>query len=351
MLSRVAVGALTVGALTIGVLAGCSGAPAGAPLSAPASSSAAPAATTGTTPSPSTASSPAVPVACTVFPSDNVWHADVSRLPVRSDSATLVASVGTTGGVHADFGSGVYGGGPIGIPVTTVPAGTRGVTVTFQYASESDRGPYPIPAGAQIEGGPSSDGDRHVILYDQAACRAYELYAAYPNGDGTWRAGSGAVFDLRGNALRARGATSADAAGLSVLAGLVRWDEVAAGRIDHAIRVTAPKTRNSFVWPARHAASSSSSAALPPMGQRFRLKSTVDISKLPSQARIVAEAMKRYGVILADNGSPWYISGAPDSHWSNDALHALGGLTGADFEAVDTSGLMLSADSAACRPS
>jgi len=339
---------LTVGVLTISAVAGCSGA--GAPAG-----SASPAATASTsvtgTPPPTTGPSPAAAAACTVFPSDNVWHVDVSRLPVRSDSATLVASVGTTRGVHADFGSGVYGGGPIGIPVTTVPAGTRGVTVSFQYASESDRGPYPIPAGAQIEGGPSSDGDRHVILYDQAACRAYELYAAYPNGDGTWRAGSGAVFDLRGNALRARGATSADAAGLSILAGLVRWDEVAAGRIDHAIRVTAPKTRNSFVWPARHAASSSSSTALPPMGQRFRLKSTVDTSKLPSQARIVAEAMKRYGVILADNGSPWYISGAPDSHWNNDALHALGGLTGADFEAVDTSSLMLSADSAACRGS
>jgi hypothetical protein len=278
-----------------------------------------------------------------------VWHADVSRLPVRSDSAALVASVGLSRGVHADFGSGNYGGGPIGIPVTTVPAGQRGVAVTFQYASESDRVPYPIPPGAQIEGGPSSSSDRHVILYDQAACRAYELYAAYPNADGTWRAGSGAVFDLRGNALRARGATSADAAGLSILAGLVRWDEVAAGRIDHAIRVTAPSTRNSYLWPARHAASSSSNAALPQMGQRFRLKSTVDISRLPAQARVVAEAMKRYGVILADNGSSWYISGVPDGHWSNDALHALGSLTGADFEAVDSSGLMLSPDSAACR--
>jgi hypothetical protein len=279
-----------------------------------------------------------------------VWHADVSRLPVRSDSAALVASVGTSRSVHADFGSGVYDGGPIGIPVTAVPAGQRGVTVTFQYASESDRVPYPIPAGAQVEGGPSSSGDRHVILYDQAACRAYELYAAYPNANGTWRAGSGAVFDLRANALRARGATSADAAGLSILAGLVRWDEVAAGRIDHAIRVTAPQTRDSYVWPARHAASSSSDVALPPMGLRFRLKSSVDISRLPAQARIVAEAMKRYGVVLADNGSPWFISGVPDSQWSNDALHALGSLTGADFEAVDTSSLMLSPDSAACRP-
>jgi hypothetical protein len=325
-------------------LGGCSGS---APVTAgPASRS--PAASPPASPS---ATSGAPPVAaCTIFPADNVWHADVSRLPVRSDSATLVASVGTTRGVHADFGSGVYGGGPIGIPVTTVPAGQRGVAVSFQYASESDRGPYPIPSGAQVEGGPSASGDRHVILYDPSACKAYELYAAYPNADGSWRAGSGAVFDLRGNALRAKGATSADAAGLSILAGLVRWDEVAAGHIEHAIRVTAPKTRDSFVWPARHAASSSSSAALPAMGQRFRLKSTVDTSRLPAQARIVADAMKRYGVILADNGSPWYISGAPDSHWDNDALHALGGLTGVDFEAVDSSGLMLSPDSAACRP-
>jgi hypothetical protein len=199
-----------------------------------------------------------------------------------------------------------------------------------------------------VEGGPNADGDRHVILHDRAACKVYELYAAYP-GSGGWKAGSGAIFDLRGNALRPRGWTSADAAGLSVFAGLVRYEEVAAGRIDHAIRVTAPKTRNAYVWPARHAASSASDATLPPMGLRLRLKSSVDTSTLPAQARIVAEAMKRYGVILADNGSAWYISGAPDNRWSNDALRALGRLTGKDFEAVDASGLMVSADSAAAR--
>jgi hypothetical protein len=286
--------------------------------------------------------------ACTIFPADNVWHADVSRLPVHRDSAAYVASIGTGRGVHADFGAGQWEGGPIGIPITAVPAGQAGVKVSFEYASESDRVAYPIPRNAKIEGGPDSDGDRHIILLDRTRCRAYELFAAYPRGGG-WRAGSGAVFDLRANRLRPRGWTSADAAGLSILAGLVRYEEVAAGRIDHAIRVTAPRTRNAYVWPARHAASSSNDRALPPMGLRLRLKSGVDISRLPRQARIVAEAMKRYGVILADNGSPWFISGAPDERWNNDALRALGGLRGSDFEAVDASGLMISPDSAAAR--
>jgi hypothetical protein len=308
--------------------------------------------TAGTAPTAAPSATPAnQPAAgsCGIFPADNVWHADVSRLPVLPNSAALVASIGATRAVHADFGGGLYEGAPIGIPVTTVGAGQATVSVTFQYASESDRGPYPIPADAKIEGGPNSTGDRHVILYDPSGCRAYELYAAYPTGNGGWKAGSGAIFDLRANALRPRGATSADAAGLSVLGGLVRYDEVAAGRIDHAIRVTAPKTRNTFVWPARHAASSSADANLPPMGLRLRLKSSVDVSGLPKQARIVADAMKTYGLILADNGSPWYISGAPDDRFSNDALHALGGLTGNEFEAVDTVGLMVSPDSAAYR--
>jgi hypothetical protein len=184
-----------------------------------------------------------------------------------------------------------------------------------------------------------------VIVFDPAHCRDYELFAARPAGGG-WQAGSGAVFDLRGNALRPAGWTSADAAGLPILAGLVRYDEVAAGRIDHAIRVTVPRSRNSYVWPARHAASSSSDPALPPMGLRLRLKASVNLAGLPAQARIVAQAMQRYGVIVADNGSPWYISGAPDQRWSNDALHALGGLHGADFEAVDTAGLVADASSA-----
>ncbi len=314
------------------------------PATSPTTAAPTPTATATLTSAPQPAKAP-----CAIFPADNVWHADVSGLPVLADSARYVASIGTGRAVHADFGSGNYDGAPIGIPITTVPAGQPGITVSFEYAAESDRGPYPIPASPKIEGGPSSTGDRHIILYDPAACRAYELYAAYPTGNGGWKAGSGAVYDLRANALRARGATSADAAGLSILAGLVRYDEVAAGRIDHAIRITAPKTRNTYVWPARHAASSSSDPALPPMGLRLRLKSSVDITKLPPQVRIVALAMKTYGVILADNGSPWYISGAPDDRWSNDALHALGGLTGDSFEAVDTAALMVSPDSAAFR--
>jgi hypothetical protein len=288
---------------------------------------------------------------CPIFPADNIWHADVSHLPVLANSVAYVSSIGTSASVHPDFGAGNYDGGTIGIPVTTVAAGQPGVKVTFYYADESDPGPYPIPANALIEGGPSSSGDRHVILLDRARCRSYELYSAYRNSDGSWRAGSGAIFDLKSNALRARGWTSADAAGLSILAGLVRYDELASGRIDHAIRVTAPTTRNSYVWPATHAASHSSTATLPPMGLRLRLKSTVDTSRLPTQARIVAQAMKTYGVIVADNGSPWFISGEPDNRWNNDALHALGGLTGSDFEAVDVSGLMVSPTSAACRPS
>lgn len=334
----------------VALVAGCSGPPAVAPSTRTSATTAAIAASSaGASAGASAHTAASASGGCAVFPPDNIWHTDVSALPVHPNSAAYVASIGTTRTVHADFGAGLWEGAAIGIPITTVPAGQAGVRVSFQYASESDGVAYPIPAGVRIEGGPTSDGDRHVILFDPSGCRAYELYAAYPNGDGTWHAGSGAVFDLRSNALRPAGWTSADAAGLPVLAGLVRYEEVAAGRIDHAIRVTAPKTRNGYVWPARHAASSSSDATLPPMGLRLRLKSSVDTSRLPMQARIVAEAMKRYGVILADNGSAWYVSGAPDDRWDNDTLHALGTLTGGDFEAVDTSRLMVTPDSAASR--
>ena len=303
--------------------------------------------------SPSRPAAPATrpPAGCTIFPADNAWHADVSRLPVAANSAALVASIGTGAAVHADFGSGTWQGAPIGIPITTVPAGQAGVAVSFQYRDESDPGPYPVPANAAIEGGTGSTGDRHVIVYDPAHCRDYELFAARPASGGSWQAGSGAIFDLRGNALRKAGWTSADAAGLPILAGLVRYDEVAAGHIDHAIRVTVPRSRNTYLWPARHAASDSSDPSLPPMGLRLRLKAGVSLAALPTQARVVARAMQQYGVIVADNGSAWYISGAPDSRWNNDALHALGGLNGSDFEAVDASGLMISANSAQARSS
>jgi hypothetical protein len=285
---------------------------------------------------------------CTILPANDVWHADVSRLPVLAKSATYVSSIGASATVHADFGSGLYQGAPIGIPITTVSATQAKTRVTFQYASESDKGPYPIPRTAAIEGGPSSAGDRHVILYDPAHCMDYELYAAYPHGTG-WTAGSGAIFDLASNKLRPAGWTSADAAGLPILPGLVTWADMKSGHIDHAIRVTVPRTQAAYVWPARHQASSSGDSSLPPMGLRLRLKASVDISHLPSQAHIVAAAMKKYGVIVADNGSPWFISGAPDAHFDNDALHALGSLTGTDFEAIDESSLMVSSSSGQAR--
>jgi len=277
---------------------------------------------------------------CPDLPAGDIWHSDVSGLPLAAGSSRYVTSIGADRGVHADFGSGTWDGGPLGLPITYVGAGQARVRVTFDYADESDPGPYPIPRSAQVEGGPSSDGDRHILVVDSSACRLYELFDAHPNADGSWHAGSGASYDLRSDRLRPAGWTSADAAGLPILPGLVRYEEVAAGRIDHAIRVTVPRTRNSYLWPARHAASSNSDASLPPMGLRLRLKAGADVSRLPAQARVIAQAMKTYGVIIADNGSSWFISGAPDPHWDNDALHTLGALTGSDFEAVDVSGLM-----------
>ena len=217
---------------------------------------------------------------------------------------------------------------------------TRRVPVSFQYASESDGHLYPLPRGVPIEGGSHSTGDRHVIVVDRDSCRDYELFAAYPhNGGKRWTAGSGAIFNLRSDHLRPAGFTSADAAGLPILPGLALYNEVAHGAIDHALRFTAPCTAKKYVYPARHEASTCSGSSLPPMGLRVRLKRGVNISGLPYQARVVAQALKRYGMILADNGSPWYISGAPDRHWNNDALHLLDRLSGRDFEVVDTSSL------------
>ncbi len=300
-------------------------------------------------PSPSPTTTKTAAAACSILPSDDVWHANISKLPVAAKSATYVKSIGLGSPVHADFGSGLWDGAPIGIPITTVPAGQSKVKVSFQYADESDKGPYPVPSNAKIEGGTASSGDRHVILYDASTCTDYELYAAYPQSGGSWKAGSGAIYNLRSDKLRPSGWTSADAAGLPILPGLVTYADVASGHIDHAIRVTVSATQAAYLWPARHLASDSHDTSLPPMGLRLRLKASVDISHLPTQARIVAQAMKTYGVIIADNGSPWYISGAPDSRWNNDALHALGTLTGTDFEAVDESSLMISANSGACK--
>jgi hypothetical protein len=276
---------------------------------------------------------------CPVFPADNAWNQRVDGLPVASDSAQLIASIGLDAHVHADFGSGKWDGGPIGIPFDVVSSKTPRSRVSFEYADESNRVRYPIPRNVHIEGGRHSTGDRHAILVDRSSCRLYELYALYPKAGGGWRAGSGAVWNLRSDRLRPAGWTSADAAGLPIFPGLARWDEVARGVIDHALRFTAPRTRRAYVYPARHYASSSNDPALPPMGLRVRLKASVDVSSFPKQARVVLVALRRYGMILADNGSPWYVSGAPNKHWSNDALHTLGRLAGADFEVVDTSSL------------
>jgi hypothetical protein len=272
--------------------------------------------------------------ACPVFPRTNAWNERVDRLPVAADSAELIRSIGITSGLHPDFGSGLWDGGRIGIPYDVVSKKTARSHVRFEYADESDRVAYPIPRGVHVEAG----SDRHALLLDKSACKLYELFALRRSG-GTWTAGSGAVFDLRSNALRPAGWTSADAAGLPIFPGLARYDEVARGVIDHALRFTAARTRRAYVYPARHDASSSDDPSLPPMGLRVRLKASVDISGFPRQARIVLQALKTYGMILADNGSPWYISGAPNSHWSNDDLHTLGRISGADFEVVDTSSL------------
>jgi hypothetical protein len=272
---------------------------------------------------------------CPVFPKSNTWNQRVDRLPVQSNSDAIVSSIGLTETMHADFGSGLWDGGPIGIPFVTVGRKQPRVPVSFDYSDESDRGPYPLPRRAPIEGGRNADGDRHVIVVDRSRCRLYELFSAYPQAGGArWSAGSGAIWNLRSNRLRPRGWTSADAAGLPILPGLARYEEVKRGHIDHALRFTAERTRSAFVWPARHFASDSDDSNLPAMGQRLRLKRGYDISRFPRQARIVLRALRRYGMILADNGSSWYVSGAPDPRWSNDQLHTLGRVPGRAFEVV-----------------
>lgn len=271
---------------------------------------------------------------CPIFPANNPWNARVDKLPVASNSAQIVASIGVGTGLHPDFGSGLYDGRPIGIPFDVVSKTTPRDRLSFDYADESDKVRYPIPKTVHIEGG----SDRHALLVDKSACRLYELYDLRRSEAG-WTAGSGATWNLRSNAVRPAGWTSADAAGLPIFPGLARYDEVARGVINHALRFTVARTRRAYIYPARHYASSLTDPALPPMGLHVRLKSSVDISGFPRQARIVLQALKTYGMIVADNGSNWFISGAPNKGWSNDALHTLGRITGADFEVVDTSSL------------
>ena len=261
---------------------------------------------------------------CPVFPASNPWNQRVDKLPVAANSAQLIASMGLDTGLHADFGSGLWDGQPIGIPYNVVDDTQPKVHVRFEYADESDKGPYPIPAHPRIEGG----SDHHILIVDRTTCRLYELGGAQKTGSG-WTAWAGATWNLRSNGVRPATWTSADAAGLPILPGLARY-----GDLNHALRFTAERTRRAFVYPARHYASDSTDPSLPPMGLRVRLKASFDTSGFPPQARAVLETLKRYGMILADNGSNWYITGAPDPRWSNDDLHTLGRVHGSDFEVV-----------------
>lgn len=270
-----------------------------------------------------------------LFPPDDPWNTDISHEPVDPNSDTLVASVGTDKSLHPDFGT-TYNGVAWGIPYVLVPGSQPKVPVSFTYADESDAGKYPIPPNAPIEGGPSSDGDRHVIVIDKDNWVLYELYRAFPQPDGSWKADAGAIFNLKKKRpQRPIGWTSADAAGLPVMAGLVRYDEIIGeGKLTHAIRFTTRRTRRAFVYPASHFASRSEDPDLPPMGMRVRLKANYDIDRFTPECRAILQGLKTYGMILADNGGPWFISGAPDSRWNDSHLNLLKRVQGSDFEVV-----------------
>ncbi len=274
------------------------------------------------------------------FPSDNPWNTEIADAPVDPNSDVLIASCGIRN-LHPDFGT-TWNGAPNGIPHIVVDGDQPRVPVSFDYADESDPGPYPIPADAPIEGGPGGTGDRHVIVVDRDNWILYELFDAHPlDGGARWRAGSGAIFDLNSNQLRPAGWTSADAAGLPIFPGLVRYDEVVEqGEIRHALRFTCPRTRRAYVHPARHWASSSADPDLPPMGMRVRLRADYDTSGHSAEARVILEALKRYGMFLADNGSGWYISGAPDPRWSDSALGSLKSVPSTAFEVIRIDGLV-----------
>jgi hypothetical protein len=260
---------------------------------------------------------------CPVFPSDNPWNMDISAEPLDARSSAWVSSIGTGGAFHPDFGT------AYGIPITIADASTPLVPITFDYAGESDPGPYPLPRETAIEQG----SDAHVLVVDRSTCKLYEVFAAQP-GTTSWHGGSGAIFDLTSNALRPDGWTSADAAGLPILPGLARYDEVAAGEIRHALRFTVSRTQRGYVFPARHFASSVTDPDVPPMGARARLKAGYDTSRLGPQARVIARALQRHGMILADNGSSWFVTGATDARWDDDDLNTLKSLRGSDFEFV-----------------
>ena len=285
-------------------------------------------------------------VECTLFPIDDIWNTSIDQLPVAIQSDAFIASIGMDTGLHPDFGAGLYEGQPLGIPFVRVPADQALVEILFEYVEESDPGPYPIPGDAPVEGGSCGTGDRHVIVVQEETCQLFELYNAEPKPDGSWQASSGARFDLTSSALRPAEWTSADAAGLPILPGLVRYEEIETGVISHALRFTAELTQEAYVWPARHQAGASTDPAVPPLGQRFRLKDRVAIDDFSPTNQIILQALKTYGMMLADNGSAWFLSGSPDDRWDNDDLHELQErIHGSDFEAVDCSSLMGDPDS------
>jgi len=275
--------------------------------------------------------------ACNLFLADSPWNEDISGAPLHPNSDTYVDTIGRDETTHPDFGS-EWQGEPLGIPYVVVSAGQATVPVEFDEFEQSDPGPYPIPPDAPIEGGPGAGGDRHVLVLDESACVLYELFAAFPvDGGASWTAFSGAVWDLKVNSTRPDEWTSADAAGLPILPGLIRYDEVVErGEILHALRFTAPSSQDAYISPATHYAGDGSDPALPPMGLRMRLKASFDCSGFTSEATVVCTALKKYGMFLADNGSSWYLSGAHDMRWDDDALSDLKTIPGDAFEAVDT---------------
>lgn len=350
-----------LGALSLAACGGGGGADAGAP----AAPTPAPSPGTAPAPSPPAAAAGAVHYAdfsgaalgagaalngAVAFPADNDWNRDVSGDAVDPNSDAIIASIGSTLGLHPDFGAGLYAGGPIGIPYVVVSGSQARVPIQWTaYGNESDPGPYPVPATAPVEGGSSATGDRHVIVIDRDNNRLYELARAFPQANGSsWNADCGAVFHLDSNTVRPGGQpgwTSADAAGLPIFPGLARYEEAALGPggIRHALRFTAARTRAAYVPPATHSASGSTSASLPPMGMRVRLKAAYAIpASFSAETRALLTAMKSYGLILADNGSNWYVSGAPDERWNNDRLNAeLAQVRGSDFEVVRMQGLVI----------
>ena len=267
-----------------------------------------------------------------IFPSTDPWNTAIDTAPVDPNSANLIASIGTGVGLHPDFGAN-WNGGPFGIPYMVVPGTQALVPMTFYYGDESDPGPYPFPGNAPVEGGSASTGDRHVIVIDRDHWKLYETFDSHYNGTG-WDCGSGALFDLTNGTSRPAGWTSADAAGMPIFPGLARYDEVTSGAINHALRLTVVHSRKAYVAPARHWASTLTGTNYPPMGMRVRLKASFDIMGFPPQAQVVLRALKKYGMFVADNGSNWYISGAPDARWDDNQLNTLKTVTGSNFEVV-----------------